>query len=154
MFFLTFLIKKGKIIMALEKTMANCSTVEFLRQSNKIRHAVAEYLDYTKVLDIRKNKPKFTDGMTDDEKKAAIKAQARKNISDMLDNALEENAEATVRILALFCFIDDADEAAKIEPFDVLDVLMSERVLNFFTRLIQSGLLDTGATSQKSASKK
>ena len=136
------------------KTMANCTTAEFLRQSNKIRHAIAEYLDYTKILDIRKNKPVFKDGMTDDEKKAAIKAQARKNISDMLDCALEDNAEATVRILALLCFIEDADEAAQLEPFEVLDVIMSERVLNFFTRLMQSGLIDMADTSQRSIPKK
>ena len=134
--------------------MANCTTAEFLRQSNKIRHAIAEYLDYTKILDIRKNKPVFKDGMTEDEKKAAIKAQARKNISDMLDCALEDNAEATVRILALLCFIEDADEAAQLEPFEVLDVIMSERVLNFFTRLMQSGLIDMADTSQRSIPKK
>lgn len=134
--------------------MANCTTAEFLRQSNKIRHAVAEYLDYTKILDIRKNKPVFKEGMTDDEKKAAIQAQARKNISAMLDCALEDNAEATTRILALLCFIEDAEEAEKLEPFDVLDVLMSERVLSFFTRLMQSGLIDTGDTSQKLTLKK
>lgn len=134
--------------------MANCTTAEFLRQSNKIRHAVAEYLDFTKILDIRKNKPVFTDGMTDDEKKAAIKAQAKKNISAMLDNALEENAEATTRILALLCFIDDAEEAERLDPFELLDVILSERVLNFFTRLMQSGLIDMADTSQKSAQKK
>lgn len=134
--------------------MANCTTAEFLRQSNKIRHAVAEYLDFTKILDIRKNKPVFTDGMTDDEKKAAIKEQARKNISKMLDNALEENAEATTRILALLCFVEDAEEAEKLDPFELLDVVLSERVLNFFTRLMQSGLIDTASTSQKSAQKK
>ena len=111
--------------------MANCTTAEFLRQSNKIRHAVSEYLDFTKILDIRKNKPVFTDGMTDDEKKAAIKVQAKKNISAMLDNALEENAEATTRILALLCFIDDAEEAEQLDPFELLDVVLSERVLNF-----------------------
>lgn len=134
--------------------MANCTTAEFLRQSNKIRHAVAEYLDFTKILDIRKNKPVFTEGMTDDEKKAAIKEQARKNISKMLDNALEVNAEATTRILALLCFIDDAEEAEQLDPFELLDVILSERVLNFFTRLMQSGLIDTAGTSQKSALKK
>lgn len=134
--------------------MANCTTAEFLRQSNKIRHSVAEYLDFTKILDIRKNKPVFTDGMTDDEKKAAIKAQAKKNISAMLDNALEENAEATTRILALLCFIDDAEEAERLDPFELLDVILSERVLNFFTRLMQSGLIDMADTSQKSAQKK
>lgn len=137
-----------------KKTMANCTTAEFLRQSNKIRHAVSEYLDFTKILDIRKNKPVFKEGMTDDEKKAAIQAQAKKNISAMLDNALEENAEATVRILALLCFIDDAEEAEKLDPFELLDVILSERVLNFFTRLMQSGLIDTASTSQKSALKK
>ena len=137
-----------------KKTMANCTTAEFLRQSNKIRHAVSEYLDFTKILDIRKNKPVFTDGMTDDEKKAAIRVQARKNISAMLDNALEENAEATTRILALLCFVDDAEEAEQLDPFELLDVILSERVLNFFTRLMQSGLIDMADTSQKSALKK
>lgn len=137
-----------------KKTMANCTTAEFLRQSNKIRHAVSEYLDFTKILDIRKNKPVFTDGMTDDEKKAAIKVQAKKNISAMLDNALEENAEATTRILALLCFVEDAEEAEQLDPFELLDVILSERVLNFFTRLMQSGLIDTAGTSQKSALKK
>ena len=137
-----------------KKTLANCTTAEFLRQSNKIRHAVAEYLDFTKILDIRKNKPVFTDSMTDDEKKAAIKVQAKKNISAMLDNALEENAEATTRILALLCFVDDAEEAEQLDPFELLDVVLSERVLNFFTRLMQSGLIDMADTSQKSALKK
>ena len=134
--------------------MANCTTAEFLRQSNKIRHAVAEYLDFTKILDIKKNKPVFTDGMTDDEKKAAIRAQAKKNISAMLDNALEENAEATTRILALLCFIDDAEKAEQLDPFELLDVVLSERVLNFLTRLMQSGLIDMADTSQKLALKK
>ena len=92
--------------------------------------------------------------MTDDEKKAAIKEQARKNISAMLDNALEENAEATTRILALLCFVEDAEEAEQLDPFELLDVILSERVLNFFTRLMQSGLIDMADTSQKSALKK
>ena len=136
------------------KTLANCTTVEFLKQSNKIRHAVSEYLSETKILDIRKNKPAIKDSMSEEEKKAAYREQAKKNISDMLDTALEENAEATTRILALLCFIDDEKEAEKMDPFEVLDVLMSERVLNFFTRLMSSGLIDMGSTSQTSASTK
>lgn len=134
------------------KTLANCTTVEFLKQSNKIRHAVSEYLTETKILDIRKKKPVIKDGMSEEEKKAAYREQAKKNISDMLDIALEENAEATTRVLALLCFVDDEKEAETIDPYEVLDVLMSERVLNFFTRLAQSGLIDTAGTSQKSTS--
>ena len=134
--------------------MANCTTAEFLRQSNKIRHAVSEYLSETKILEIRKNKPALKDGMSEEAKKAAYREQAKKNISAMLDNALEENAEATTRILALLCFVDDAEEAEKLDPFELLDVVLSERVLNFFTRLMQSGLIDMADTSQKSAQKK
>ena len=137
-----------------KKTMANCTTAEFLRQSNKIRHAVSEYLSETKILEIRKNKPALKDGMSEEAKKAAYREQAKKNISAMLDNALEENAEATTRILALLCFVDDAEEAEKLDPFELLDVVLSERVLNFFTRLMQSGLIDMADTSQKSAQKK
>ena len=136
------------------KTLANCSMAEFLRQSNKIRHAIAEYLDYTQLLSFRKNKPNISDDMTEEEKKAAFSEQGKKNISDMLDAALDQNAEATTRILALLCFIDDADEAEKLNPADVFDVIMSERVINFFTRLVQSGLIDMADTSQKSAQKK
>ena len=135
------------------KTLANCTTAEFLRQTNKIRHAVAEYLDYTKILEVRKNKPALTDDMTEDEKKAAMNAQAKKNISDMLDIALEDNAEATTRVLGLVCFIDDAKECENLDPFAVLDVILSERVLGFFTRLMQSGLIDMAGTSPKSTSK-
>lgn len=137
-----------------KKTMANCTTAEFLRQSNKIRHAVSEYLSETKILEIRKNKPALKDDMSEEAKKAAYREQAKKNISAMLDNALEENAEATTRILALLCFVDDAEEAEKLDPFELLDVVLSERVLNFFTRLMQSGILNMGDTSQKSALKK
>ena len=135
------------------KTLANCTTVEFLKQSNKIRHAVSEYLTETKILDIRKKKPTLKEGMSKEAEKEAYREQARQNISDMLDAALEENAEATTRILALLCFIDDEKEAETLDPAEVLDVLMSERVLNFFTRLMQSGLIDMGSTSQKSTSK-
>ena len=134
------------------KTLANCTTIEFLKQTNKIRHAIAEYLDYTKILEVRKNKAKITDGMSDDEKKAALNAQAKKNISDMLDIALEDNAEATARILGLICFKEDEKDIESLDPLAVLDVVMSERVLGFFTRLMQSGLIDMAGTSQKSAS--
>ena len=88
----------------------------------------------------------------EEEKKAAYREQARKNISDMLDIALEDNAEATARILGLICFKEDEKDIESLDPLAVIDVVMSERVLGFFTRLTQSVLIDTASTSQKSAS--
>lgn len=134
------------------KTLANCTTAEFLRQSNKIRNAVSDFLKETNILEIRKNMPEITESMTAEEKNAAYKEQARKNISDMLDCALDENAEKAVEVLGLMCF-KEGKEAQELDVVDILDVALelftSERVLNFFTRLMKSGLISTGSTSQK-----
>lgn len=50
------------------KTLANCSPREFLLQTNKIRKSVVKWLDETKILEIRANKPQFTEGATEEEK--------------------------------------------------------------------------------------
>lgn len=141
---------KGKENM---KTLANCSMAEFLRQSNIIRKAVAEYLEETDILSFRRNLPELPEGISEEEKKVLLNEQAKKNISDMLDTALEEYTEETIRILGLLCFANTAEEAEALEPVDLLDValdlLQSERVISFFTRLMQSGKKNTETSSQK-----
>lgn len=135
------------------KTLANCTTAEFLRQTNKIRKAVADYLKETEILKIRKTLPVFPMDTSEEEKAIIMREQAKQNISDMLDKMLDEHAEKTVEVLALMCF-KEGEEAQELEVCDILDValelLTSERVLSFFTRLMQSGLISTGSTSQKS----
>ena len=39
------------------KNLANCKPTEFLRQTNRIRKYVAQWLDMTGILDIRKDMP-------------------------------------------------------------------------------------------------
>ncbi len=135
------------------KTLANCTTAEFLRQTNKIRKAVADYLSETGILKIRKTLPVFPMDASEEEKAIMMREQAKQNISDMLDKMLDEHAEKTVEVLALMCFKEGA-EAQELEVCDILDValelLTSERVLSFFTRLMQSGLITTANMSQKS----
>ena len=73
------------------KNLANCTPVEFLRQTNKIRHSVEGWLKETGILEVRKNKPiliEITDTMSDEEKQKAetenkkrYEAQAKKNIT-------------------------------------------------------------------------
>lgn len=135
------------------KTLANCTTAEFLRQSNKIRKAVADYLKETEILEIRKRIPSFTEDASKEEKETVLREQVKKNISDMLDILLDEHAEKTVEVLALMCF-KEGEEAQELEVCDILDVALelftSERVISFFTRLTKSGLITTGGTSQTS----
>lgn len=138
------------------KNLANCTSIEFLVQCNKIRKQVETWLTDTKILEIRKNMCPLLP-VADDmsaEKKAAIEEenekrrqkQAKKNISDMLDAALEENAEKTFELLALMCFMTP-DEAKTTKPFVLLncfaEMLNDEDVVGFFSSLMKSGLISS-----------
>ena len=140
------------------KNLANCTPVEFLRQTNKIRYSVEGWLKETGILEVRKNKPilvEITDSMSDEEKKKAetenkerLAAQAKKNISDMLDKALDVNAEKTIEVLAMMCFIDPKD-ANQVKPTiylkNVAEILEDKDVIDFFIslmRLEQTNILD------------
>ena len=132
------------------KHLANCSNEEFLIQTNKIRKAAAGWLKDTKILEIRKNQPKLkpiTPDM-DDAKAAKIKAendlkfreQVRKNISDMLDAALETNAKKTSELLALLCFVEpkDAESHKMTEYLKAFgEMIANEDVMDFFTSLMR-----------------
>ena len=113
------------------KTLVNCSNVEFLKQANKIRKAVADYLKKTKILD----------------------RKTFKSVDEVLDAMLDENAEDTVKILGLMCFKETEEEINSLEPADLLvaalDMFTSERVMSFFTRLKNSGLMNMADTSQE-----
>lgn len=136
------------------KNLANCTPVEFLRQTNKIRHQVAGWLKETGVLEIRKHTCDLvavTENMNAEERalveaenKKRIDAQTKKNISDMLDAALDANAEKTYELLALLCFIDP-ENAGDVKPFVLMqnftEMLADEDVMGFFSSLMRSGLM-------------
>jgi len=140
------------------KHLANCDAIDFLRQTNKIRKSVEGWLKATKIMDIRKNMPKLdpiTDDM-DEAQKAKIteknriktKEQIKKNMSAILDAALDENAEKTLEVLALMCFVEpqDANSHKATEYIKAFgEMIADEDVLDFFTslmRLEQRGILD------------
>lgn len=120
------------------KTLATCTPREFLVQTNKIRKNVANWLTLTGVLDIRKKAPVFTDDMTDSEKKAAARAQAKKNIEEMMDRILEEHPAETAELLGLVCFIEpeDLDNHSMMEILGAAaEILNSPEVVDFFISL-------------------
>jgi len=137
------------------KNLANCNGIEFLKQTNKIRHAVEGWLKETGILKIRSTEPKYLEireDMTDDEKSAVIEEnkklkadQARKNLSSMLDVALDANAEKTFEVLAMMCFLTP-EESKTVKASELLlnfaEMIADEGVLGFFSLLRQSELLD------------
>ena len=121
------------------KNLANCKPTEFFKQTVKIRKYVEGWLNATDILNIRKNMPELNDSMSMEEKKAAISFQAKKNICDMFDRIFDENAEKSIGLLALLCFIDpdDADNHEMGEYLQsITELINDERVIAFFTSLL------------------
>lgn len=122
------------------KTLANCNPREFLVQTNKIRKSVVKWLDETKILEIRANKPQFTEGATEKEKKTATIEQIKTNLSEMLDAMLDEHPEETAELLGLLCFIEpsDLDNHTMPELLNAFtEIINCPEIIGFFTSLMQ-----------------
>ena len=128
------------------KTLANCTLKEFLQQTNKIRHKAAEFYNVIGIADIRKTMPTLTGKETPEEAEKKRIEQGKKNISAIIDKCIDANIDATIEIIGLMCF-KTPEEAEKMDATEFIDVVFeiigSERVMNFFTRMVKSGLIDT-----------
>lgn len=125
------------------KTLATCTPLEFLRQSNAIKKQVERWFKLTDIPNIRKHLPEVPPDATKEEKDALIKEQSMKNLSEMFDAALEDHPEETLAILALCCFVpvEEANDRTMDFYFECLsDLIDSESVANFFTSLVRLGL--------------
>lgn len=133
------------------KTLANCTPKEFLVQTNKIRKRAKNWMDLTQVMEIRKRMPVLTGKETPEEKAEAMQTQARQNIEDMLDAALETNVDETVELLGLMCFVEPGD----VDKFPIssyigafAEIIGCQEVISFFISLMQLGQ-SAGFTSAK-----
>lgn len=128
------------------KTLANCTLKEFLQQTNKIRHKAAEFYNVIGIADIRKTMPTLTGKETPEEAEKKRIEQGKKNISAIIDKCIDANIDATIEIIGLMCFKtpEEAENMNATEFIDVVfEIIGSERVINFFTKMVKSGLIDT-----------
>lgn len=142
------------------KNLANCKPSEFLAQTFRIKKSVKEWIDVTEILKIRQNKPELIplDGLDDKEKAEAIEAnnkatseQMKENISAVLDKMLDENAEKTLEVLALCCFVEPehVDDYPMSEYLkNITELFNDESVMSFFTSLAQLGMKSTANVSK------
>lgn len=143
------------------KTLATCKPSEFLKQTNKIKKSVEKWLTDTDILNIRKRLPVLEVMPKDappEERNAIYQrnrekslAQAKENISCMLDAVLEEHPEETLEVLALCCFVepqnvDDYPMNAYLEAFNSL--INDKAVLSFFTSLASLAQMNTSTASK------
>lgn len=138
------------------KNLANCKPSEFLRQTSRIRKAVANWLTVTEIMEIRRRLPKLV-RVTDDMDEAQVAAenrrrtqeQIRKNAMDILAAVLDDHPEETLEILALLCFVepeqvDDHSVEEYLEAFT--ELISNQTVINFFGSLARLERLDTSST--------
>lgn len=136
------------------KTLSNCTDVEFLRQTNRIRKEVKKWLDVTKIPEIRKRLPaleKVPEGASQEEReriaaanKKAAEAQGLANVDAILDEALEKHPEETVRVIKLCCFLDPDKEPPKRITYYMAafaEMLKDKDVLDFFSSLRNLGTM-------------
>ena len=87
------------------KNLANCKPSEFLKQTNRIRKSVSKWLTDTDVLNIRRRMPNTAEDAPEEEKKAAMQKQIKKNLDAMLDAIMDEHPDETLELLGLMCFV-------------------------------------------------
>ena len=94
--------------------------------------------------EIRKRRPVFTGEETDEQRAAMTQAQAAMNLNAILDKALEEKPDETLKLIRLFveCEPGEPEPDGMTLVFSALDVLTDKRVLDFLSRLMRSGLID------------
>ena len=122
------------------KNLSNCKPSEFLAQTIKIKNLVRDWLDATKIMDIRKNFSQVGKNLTAEERTNAIVNQSLSNWSDMLDRMFIDNAEKTLSLIALVNFV----EPERVDDYEMGDYLQSigellgdSRVISFFTSLVR-----------------
>lgn len=138
-----------------QKTLANCTTIEFLRQANKIRKAVGNYYDECDFGEILKRKPDFPINTTFEQKTEIARKFRREQINEILDICLETNVEKTVEIIGLMCFMtkEEAENTkANILLGLALELISSQEVVDFFSKMVQSGMIGMESSSQASTS--
>lgn len=128
------------------KNLAKCTPSEFLKQTNRIRKAVEKWLTDTEILEIRKRMkplPEIKPGMTKEEQRETIdkqreimSAQARENLSAMLDAIMVDHPDETLELLALICFVEPEDvDTHTISEYlgAITEMVQDENVISFFT---------------------
>lgn len=122
------------------KNLANCKPSEFLKQTNRIRKSVSKWLTDTDVMNIRRRMPNTAKDAPEEEKKAAMQKQIKKNLDAMLDAIMDEHPDETLELLGLMCFVEpeNIDDHTVTEYLDSLtELINNQSVLSFFTSLMQ-----------------
>lgn len=124
------------------KTLASCTPIEFLKQTNRVRKSVEKWLTATDIMNIRRRLPELPENISEDDRKKAVAEQVSNNLSAILDAILDDHPDETLALLAMLCFIEpeDANDYPVEDYLNALAQLLGNTaVINFFTSLATWG---------------
>lgn len=133
------------------KNLANCTPIEFLRQTSRLRKAVEKWLNAIGFAEIRSRIPDLSQYDTKEAKAAAIRKQGMDNVLEILDKALDECPDVTLEVLALTCFVEP--DQVNTHPMSyylasIGDMIGDEGVISFFISLNRLGQTNTSDLSK------
>ena len=102
------------------KTLANCSTKEFLVKTNAIRHKAEKFIKAFSEISISSSYEKIKD-VDKNDRKELLKV-TYPLISEILDVCLEKDIDALFEIVAELTF-STVEEVEKLEPAEITDVI-------------------------------
>lgn len=144
------------------KNLANCKPSEFLAQTYKMKGRVEKFFREIEFGKIRAQVPEIVpvpSGASEEEvekitaeNKRRMRSKGLENAMQVLDAALSTNAEDTLALLAMSCFVepenvDDHPIGFYLEAFS--EIMSDSAVISFFTSLAQLGVKNTGTVPEK-----
>ena len=132
------------------KNLATCKPSEFLKQVNRIRKSVKNWLQVTDIMEIRKRMPKgmpeYSADLSQEETEAVkakrdemMTAQMGENLDAMLEALMDKHPDETLELLALCCFVEpeDVDDHTVGEYLTAVTELINDKaVRDFFMSLM------------------
>lgn len=129
------------------KNLATCTPREFLAQTNKLRKLAKEWLNETGTPDIKKVLQNLSDEVieetgvsaTDEERESGATKAVINKLDKWLEKLLDINAEKTLNLLCLCCFVEpkDSDNHQMWEFYECInDMLNNEATISFFMSLL------------------
>lgn len=132
------------------KNLATCKPSEFLKQANRIRKSVKNWLQVTDIMEIRKRMPKgmpeYSADLSQEETEAVkakrdemMTAQMGENLDAMLEALMDKHPDETLELLALCCFVEpeDVDDHTVGEYLTAVTELINDKaVRDFFMSLM------------------
>lgn len=126
------------------KTIVSLQGADFLRAVNAARKTVIAPLEKLNILQIMRTPVEFTGSETKEQKDEMIKSQTKKNFDTLLDRMLEEYPEETMKLVDCLVVKEEGEEADGLDyMIAALDLLTSQKVIDFLLKLMNSGLLNT-----------